>query len=382
MLRRESWLLYGVLLIVALAVAIGGLLALRGSSDDAHDDAAPEVMPTAEVPVAATEASVPSTTTAASDGVTVLAPVCVPGPAGYRRAPDEWYLDEPAMGFEVSDLRAVRQYAATLNGFEQEWTDPGSDTWIHVGFVGVDVAQRQRELKGQFPEVGVIAVELDHSADELDALALEVEDLLPEGMAVAYTNVKAGTIDVWAGKVTERDRELLAPLLDDYPLCAAGLIGDLIGEAGPQRTSGDGWRLLAEADWGLGRQPRVATTDAQLEDLWAHLVLDDPLPVVDWQPDIVVAFEIGYGSSCPQTRFEGIAYEEKQIRAIIIDPTLLKPGATHPACTSDYNARTYVVTVTRELLPAPPFTIRSMYGETLEVPEDVDLREPDTTLEP
>ena len=382
MLQQQSRPWFGMLLVVGLAVVAGGLLALRGGSDQAPDNAAPAVMSTTDGLATAAETSAPSTTTAPPDGVAVLAPICVPGPDGYRRAPDEWYLDEPARGFEVSDLRAVRQYASTLDGFEQEWTNPGSNTWIHVGFVGVDVVQRQRELEEQFPDIGVVAVELDHSADELDALAAEVEDLLPEGMAVAYTHVKSGTIDVWVGKVTEEDRRALALLIDDYPLCAAGLVGDLIGEAGPQQTSGDGWRLLAQAEWGVGRQPRVVTTDTQLEDLWTHLMLIDPLPVVDWQRDIVVAFEIGFGSSCPNTRFEGVAKEGKQIRAIIIDPTLLEPGSTHPACTSDYNARTYVVTVARDLLPAPPFTIRSMYGQTLDVPADVDLREPGAKLQP
>jgi hypothetical protein len=167
--------------------------------------------------------------------------------------------------------------------------------------------------------------------------------------------------------------------LDDYPLCAAGFVGDQIGEAGPQRTSGDGWRFLAQAEWGLGRQPRVVTTDAELEDLSADLGLDDPLPLVDWQLDIVVAFEIGYGSSCPETRFEGVVSEGGQIRAVIIDPTLLEAGATYRACTSDYNARIYVVTVERELLPAPPLKIKSVHGQSLEVPANVDLREPGTT---
>lgn len=382
MLLRRSRLLYGVLLVVGLAVVAGGLFAMRSGSDETPDTAAPLVTSTAEPLVTSTESPVSPTTTTAPDGLTVSAPVCVPGAAGYRQAPDDWYRDEPAHGFDVNDLKAVREYASMLDGFERQWTNPERNMWIHVGFVGVDVVQRQRELEEQFPGVSVVAVELDHSADELAALAVEVEDLLPEGMAVAYIHEKAGTIDVWVGKVTEQDRALLAPLLDDYPLCAAGLVGDQIGEAGPQRTSGDGWRLLAQVDWGLGRRPRVVTTDAELEDLWADLGLDDPLPLVDWQPDIVVAFEIGYGSSCPETRFEGVVSEGGQIRAIIIDPTLLEKGATHRACTSDYNARTYVVTVARELLPAPPFAIKSVYGQPREVPADVDLREPGTTLQP
>ena len=376
MSRRQSW----ILLVAGVAVIAGGFLALRGGSEETPDSAAAGSTSTARAAVAATETSVPATTAAAPDRVAVLAPICVPGPDGYRRATDEWYLDEPARGFEVSDFRAVRQYASTLEGFEQEWTNPGSNTWIHVGFVGVDVAERQRELEERFPDIGVVAVELGHSADELDALALEVGDLLPEGMAVAYTHVKSGTIDVWVGKVTEQDRELLAPLIDRYPLCAAGLVGDLIGEAGPQQTSGDGWRLLAQAEGGLGRQPRVITTATELEELWADFGLGDELPIVDWQEDIVVAFEIGFGSSCPHTRFEGLAKDGNQIRAIIIDPSLLKPGSTHAACTDDYNARTYVVTVERSFLPAPPFTIKSMYGEPLDIPADVDLREPGTTL--
>lgn len=382
MLLRRSRLFYGVLLVVALAVVAGGILALQGGSEETPDTAEPLVTSTSEATVSSIDVSVSPTTTTTPVGATVLAPVCVPGVDGYRRAPDDWYRDEPADGFDVDDLRAVRKYAATLDGFEREWTYPERNMWIHVGFVGVDVAQRQRELEEQFPGVGVIAVELDHTADELAALAVGVKDLLPEGMAVAYTNAKAGTIDVWVGKVTEQDRALLGPLLEDYPLCAAGLVGDQIGEAGPQQTSGDGWRLLAQAEWGLGRVPRVVTTDADLEDLWAHLGLDDPLPLVDWQRDIVVAFEMGYGSSCPETRFEGLESEGDQIRAVIIDPTLLKPGATHRACTDDYNARVYVVTVARELLLAPPFTIKSVYGQQLEVTADVDLSEPGTTLHP
>lgn len=174
---------------------------MGSGSDETPDAAEPPATSTSEPVASSVDVSVSPTTTRAPIDLSVLAPVCVPGAAGYRQAPDDWYRDEPVYGHDVNEFnQIVREYASTLDGFERQWNNPERNRWIHVGFVGVDVAQRQRELEAKFPGVGVVAVELDHSDDELAALAVEVEDLLPEGMAVVAIREKAGTIDVWVAR--------------------------------------------------------------------------------------------------------------------------------------------------------------------------------------
>jgi hypothetical protein len=284
-------------------------------------------------------------------------------------------LDQNDLAHEIT------VYAETLAGFEALWTNPERDRWIHVGFVGTDVLQRQQQLEQAFPEEGVVAVALDHTARQLTALAAELKPQLPEGMSVYSTNVRAGTIDIWVGKVTDEHRTLLGSLSDKYPLCAAGLVGEQIGEPGPQLLAGNGWRYLAEADNNLHQLIRVVTTDEDLEDLWDEIEPAARLPRIDWYKDVVVAFEIGYSGSCPDTRFEGVIAEGGQLVAVVINPTLLE-GLPPATCTGDYNPRIYVVSVARDQLPPPPFVVKSGPEVEQEVIANVDLREPGTTLQP
>ncbi len=319
------------------------------------------------IPPGATRPTDPPTSNAS-----VLAPIC--DPLVWREAPDDWYRDEPV----YRDLQYLKLevgvYAATLEGFEAVWTNRARHNWIHVGFVDTNILERQRDLEVAFPGEGIVAVELDYSAAELNALAVEVADRLPEGMATYQTDERTGTISIWVGKVTDENRTALGPLSGEYPLCVAGLIGDQIGEAGPQQLTGDGWRYLAETGQSIGHTPRIITNSDTLQDLWTELRLETPVPEPDWETEIVVAFEIGLGGgSCDESRFDGIVAEEGLLQAVVVDPKLLE-GPPQGVCLTVYRPYVYVVTVERGLLPAPPFTVKSVHNDTWDAIVEEDLR--------
>lgn len=88
----------------------------------------------------------------------------------------------------------------------------------------------------------------------------------------------------------------------------------------------------------------------------------------------MVALEIGYSGSCPQTRLEAVAFAGTAVDFEVVTIT------DAMACTDDYNPRTYVVALERESLPAPPFTIGRAGWPTAAAQVTEDLRQPGSTV--
>lgn len=302
-----------------------------------------------------------------------------------REAPDGWYRDEPVY-IDPSELRAtIRDFASTLDGYETIWSNRDRNNWIQVGFVGTDVEEQQHALEAEFPDAGVVAVELDYTAGQLDTMAEALNTILPGDMAAYTTDVRAGTISVWVGKVTDQDRAVVGSFFNEYPVCAAGLIGDQIGEAGPQQPGGDGWRLLGEFERSIDSHPRIITSSEALTDLWAELRIDASMPEVDWDQEIVVVFEVsGHGDTgdvCSATRFDGVVSEEGLLQGVVVNPVLLERVSAETACPMGYSPYVYVIAIERSLLPTPPYTVR-IAPTGWETTVETDLRETGSTLPP
>lgn len=117
--------------------------------------------------------------------------------------------------------------------------------------------------------------------------------------------------------------------------------------------SGPGWAYVAEFDRLVGSSPRVIADTGALADLWLELGGVAEPPPVSFDTDIVLAIEVGHSGSCPETRLDAIETQGSLVFTTIVHTSRER------ACTSDYIPRTYLVTVARNTLPAPPFQVTS-----------------------
>jgi len=310
-------------------------------------------------------------------------------PHGLARCPEErvyaaadasHYRDEPVYVSDEMPTEEVRAWAASRPGFEAIWIDRDHNGWISVGF-SAGAEERQAELEQMFPGVGVVAVPLDWTAGELEALRAEafgaMEDAgLPAG---GGHSVPAGLVQVWAG---ELDEEHLAPLADlaGPRLCVEGVDSEEVIREGPQPTVGEGWRLLGADHSGETYRTGVATTQEQYEALWTDSGVGGDRPAVDFEDDIVIWFGAVYGSGC-EVRLDDVSVD---LGRWLIYAELVVPGV-HQACPSDANPAAYVVALERERLPEGRFAVQlDPEDPPSGVPEertvvDVDLRSPGST---
>lgn len=101
-------------------------------------------------------------------------------------APADWYRDSPSYSLVYNEQPAeeIRAWAAGKPGFEEIWIDRDHLGWITVAF-SVDAAARQAELEEQFPDVGVVAVEVDWTMAELEELQRRVgQEIAPRSLAI------------------------------------------------------------------------------------------------------------------------------------------------------------------------------------------------------
>jgi hypothetical protein len=205
-----------------------------------------------------------------------------------------------------------------------------------------------------FPDVGVVAIAVEHTDEELAALQDRVgEALEPHGWSVGIGSGNAKhLVTVNLGVLSE---ERLAAL-DDFrgePICVEGLDPSEAVADGPQLQSGEGWRLLGEDLVGTAYRTGVATDAEQYAELWSLSALEGSAPDVDFETEIVVWFGAVYGSSCP-IRLDDVVIDT--------DRTLLYGDFVFPGnpavCTSDARPHSYVVAIERSALPAGPFSIQ------------------------
>ncbi len=250
----------------------------------------------------------------------------------------------------------VKRWAKSKPGFVDVWIDRDNNGWINAMFTR-GTKQRQAELEREFPGVGVVAVEVEHSKRELRQLARGV------GAFVERWELQAGygwgnannIVELSLPVVTE---ELALALEEEFagePLCVEGADPGDLPRPGPQPLRGDGWVMLAwEQGQGPAHEVGIATDQASYERLWQATQLAGSPPDVDFERDVVVWFAEGHGSSCPNLRMDEVIVDRErgQVYPLIVNPDLVI------ACTSDLaGAYQFVAALERAELPAEPFEI-------------------------
>jgi hypothetical protein len=333
----------------ALLLAVVALAACGAAPDRAS---APTTSPAEPALTTTTETSETPVGTTSLPPASATFPACVDVPG--IKAPPEWYRDQPVYVGNEQPTSAVKAWAKDRPGYQEIWGDREHFGWITVAFVG-DVAARQAELEAEFPDVGVVAVEVPTSLEELNALHRRAGRLLtdagvPYGGSGTYVGNWVVGLDVNAAD--ERLDSALAPVAGDR-ICLNDT-GAPVAE-GPQRQAGDGWRLLGEGLVGETYRTGIATDEEQYAELWERAGPESPTPAVDFATEVVVWFGAVYGSSCP-IRLDDVAVDTGREVPLLHAVTVV-PGGTG-ACTADGNPHAYVVAVERDRLPAGAFAIQ------------------------
>lgn len=269
-------------------------------------------------------------------------------------APAEAYRDTPMYVQNEMPIEEVQSWAAAQPGYEGIWIDREHNGWLTVAF-SENAADRQSDLESMFPGDGVVAVEVDQTAEELADLQARVSEQLSQILDSFATGSyeSKGVVGVDVGVLTPEIVEALAERFEGEPLCVDGRDPTTVPTPGPQPQEGEDWRLLAdEAPAGEPYRTGIATDEASLQTLWERIGLQAPLPTVDFETEIVVWFGAVYGSSCPDIRLDDVVVEGALLYAVIVLPN---PPV---ACTADANAHAYVVAIERESLPPGPFAIQ------------------------
>jgi hypothetical protein len=248
----------------------------------------------------------------------------------------------------------VRAWAEDQPGFQSIWIDRDHNGWITVAF-SEDAAARQADLELQFPGVGVVAVEVDWSVEELGALQNRVTRELRSFLDSfsTFTAEDKGVVVVQVGALTEEVLAELAARFGGERVCLEGIDPAILPEPGPQPMAGEGWRLLVDqAGVGYPYRTGIAYDNSSLKQLWEEIGIGDPLPEVDFQAEVVVWFGAVFGSGCSNIRLDDVLLTGPVLHPLIVLP---EPPA---GCNLDANPHAYLVAVERAKLPPGPFLIQ------------------------
>ena len=270
-------------------------------------------------------------------------------------APPEAYRDEPMYVFSEGPVAEVKAWAESQPGYEEIWT---SD---HLGWIAVAFSRgaeaRQEDLEKEFAGVGVVAVPVERTRAELEALAARVgRELAPFLAEYDWLSIGAsvhkGVAHLKVGVLTEELRRAIEKGFTGEPLCVEGIDPASVPAPGPQPTGGDGWRLVAEGK-GIRGPGRIslATDAASYAELWVDW--DAPVPEVDFQDHVVIRFVAVHSGSCPDIRLDHVAVDGDVVYPEIVNLT------TEAVCTTDANYYPYVVALERSHLPPGPFAIQT-----------------------
>jgi hypothetical protein len=300
-------------------------------------------------------------------------------------APAERYRDSPIYVANEQPTDEILAWASGQPGFEELWIDRDHLGWITVAFsTGAD--ERQADLERLFPDVGVVALEVEWSLAELEQLQRRIGDELdPRFGPSSWISVQQGVVGIGVGVLTPERLAVIEERFGDEPICVEGTDPADAPVAGPQAPEGEGWRLLADEP-GVGQPYRtgIATDQASYRQLWAALGLSGDPPAVDFESAVVIWFGAVYGSSCPDLRLDDVVVDRG--RALVhAEIVLVDPPS---ACTADANPRAYLVALQRAKLPSGPFAIQLGANDPPSgVPEertlvDVDLSQPGAVAGP
>ena len=274
---------------------------------------------------------------------------------GYVTAPAERYRDEPIYVANEQPTEEIHAWAATQPGFEELWIDREHLGWVTVAFsTGAD--ERQADLERLFPDVGVVAVEVERPLSELEALQRRIHAELDEVIGPSsWVSVQQGVVGVDVGLMTPERVAAVAERFGDEPICVSGTDPADVPPAGPQPVEGAGWRLLAdERDAGHPYRTGIASDPESYRQLWATVGLSGEPPAVDFESEVVIWFGAVYGSGCPNLRLDDVVLDEE--RAILHAEIVLLDVAS--GCGGDARPRAYLVALQRSKLPAGPFAIQ------------------------
>lgn len=297
-------------------------------------------------------------------------PVC-DSDAPLPSASDDWYRDRPVYVANEAPYEEVRQFASALPGFVEVWFDRDRFGWLSVGFVGVDIEEMQTLLQAEFPDVGVVAVELEYTLSDLRALATDVGGRLPDGMDTENIDRLRGLVHVWVGLLTPENIEMGIGAAADSPFCIDGFDVEYYDQS-PQVDGGDGWSLVGAAEGsasGDAGVPVVVTDQTALAALWGQLGLSAEAPSVDFTASVVAAFPVHYPANCPDQRLDGLT------RTSLIVPNVRNVSLVK-GCWLTGNPRTFIVEVERSSLGPPPTIWLSEANDSwgLEVTDDLRVR--------
>ncbi len=326
------------ILVVAMAVSAVGLWAglsgnLGGSTDPG---ASPNAVPSAS-PVSA--GSIPR---------------CEDVPS--ISAPADRYRDSPIYVANEQPTEEVRAWAAGQPGFEDLWLDRDHLGWITLAF-SVEADARQAELEQLFPDVGVVAVEVDWVKSDLDALkGRVVEEIAPLFSMSAGVSITQGVVTVGVGVLTAERINAVESRFAGEPVCIDGVDPAAVPVPGPQPLAGDGWRLvLDQKALGLPYRTGVAWDQASYERLWREIGASETPPPIDFESEVAIWFGAVYGSGCPGIRLDDVVVRPK---AALVHATIVLVDQPGGGCTDDANPHAYVVALERARLPAGPFAIQ------------------------
>lgn len=300
--------------------------------------------------------------------------------AGRPTAPGDWYRDQPRYVGNEQPSNEVLAWAESRPGFQELWIDRDRNGWVTVGF-SHDVDARQAEIRERFPDDGVVAVLQDIDLAALRQLQSDISEALRTADVSSTIGVGGqGKVEVGFGVLSVENLAPLQPFIGQ-PICVEGR--DPAGaRTGPQVTTGEGWRLLAidgsarnrgsEPDPGkppptpggmrLGHRLEIATNAEQLSSMWEVMqqsvdggfAAEAPVPVVDFDTEIVAAANSTESGSCPLQIFDVVV--NLDARTVTVATGV---SDDHAICTSDANTVAWAIAIERELLPPPPFTLSS-----------------------
>jgi hypothetical protein len=280
----------------------------------------------------------------------------------------------------------IQRWARQQPGYADLWIDRDNYGWVVVAFAQ-DAAKRQADIERRFPELGAVAVAVEHSKKDLKQarrrVSREVIPLLKEQGLEEWSlwdDPSRNVVGLGAGVLTDERVALLEAKIGDDPVCISGSDPSWLVPDGPQPTAGEGWTLIGQqrSDAGPFYRTGLASDRRQLEALWSEARMDGDAPAVDFERDVVLWFAEPHGSTCDLLRLDDIVIDHE---AALIHPLIVMPDDP-TFCTDDLSgAYQYLVAVERERLPAAPFAIQldpEWAGEDRVVVE-ADLRVPGST---
>jgi len=285
-------------------------------------------------------------------GVAEAVPNCANVPP--IEAPPERYAEEPVYVGNEMPTEAVHRWASEQAGFEGIWIDRGNFGWVTVAF-SIDADARQAELEEMFPDDGVVAVAVDWTNAELEALQGRIVDELSPLFPVSTgTLINHGVVNIGIGVLSPERLAVVDERFASDRVCVEGMDPVGLPQPGPQPLAGDGWQLIADEATGSPYRTGIAWDDASLGALWVEAGLAAEVAEVDFTRDVAIWFGAVFSGSCPDIRLDDVVIDQERriVHAEIVQLDVMQ------ACTADANPRAWVVTLERSRLPVAPFSVQ------------------------